>query len=415
MTEYFRNIKQDYFKIYMFTYIFLLPWNFFSGFFSNLTIILFIWWMFIAKKKGYFIKVKDIFINKPLVIFYLFIIYALLSLLWSDNIKVGIKELEYYKYYPIITLVFFSSFNKEDIKMAFYIITFTFGLYALFSLSIYFEIFTIVKDGVIKSDKSDPKGILPYVSVVFYMALNVFLTVYFFINEKSLKLRYAFIFIASISFLTIIVNNSRMGQLGFIGTILILMIYYRQYLFRYKKILITLFLTLALSICFLYINNKIDRYSKGVNELVYSYQNNKYIGSWGPRLFFYKAAFELIPKNLIFGAGIGDAVVEFMQYQEANKNIVPGRTYKDYHNEYLNLLSKFGIVGTLLFFVSIFFLLRELYIKNKYFLYIGLVFFSLFFFNCIGGGMLRANTFNNFFMLTFVLLSLTLKEEKDNL
>lgn len=415
MTEYFRNIKQDYFKIYMFTYIFLLPWNFFSGFFSNLTIILFIWWMFIAKKKGYFIKVKDIFINKPLVIFYLFIIYALLSLLWSDNIKVGIKELEYYKYYPIITLVFFSSFNKEDIKMAFYIITFTFGLYALFSLSIYFEIFTIVKDGVIKSDKSDPKGILPYVSVVFYMALNVFLTVYFFINEKSLKLRYAFIFIASISFLTIIVNNSRIGQLGFIGTILILMIYYRQYLFRYKKILITLFLTLALSICFLYINNKIDRYSKGVNELVYSYQNNKYIGSWGPRLFFYKAAFELIPKNLIFGAGIGDAVVEFMQYQEANKNIVPGRTYKDYHNEYLNLLSKFGIVGTLLFFVSIFFLLRELYIKNKYFLYIGLVFFSLFFFNCIGGGMLRANTFNNFFMLTFVLLSLTLKEEKDSL
>ncbi|WP_323594630.1 O-antigen ligase family protein [Aliarcobacter butzleri] len=414
MTEYFRNIKQDYFKIYMFAYIFLLPWNLFSGFFSNLTVILFIWWLFIVKKRGYFIKVKDIFTNKPLIIFYLFIIYTLLSLLWSDNIKVGIKELEYYKYYPIITLVFFSSFNKEDVKIAFYIITFSFGLYALFSLSIYFEFFTIIKNGAIKSDKSDPKGILPYVSVVFYMALNVFLTVYFFINEKSLKLKYAFIFIAIISFLTIIVNNSRMGQLSFIGTIFILMIYFRQYVFRYKKILIALFLTLALSIYFLYINNKIDRYSKGVNELVYSYQNNEYIGSWGPRLFFYKAAIELIPKNLIFGAGVGDAVVEFMKYQEANKDIVPGRTYKDYHNDYLNLLSKFGIIGTLLFFVSIFLLLRELYTKNKYFLYIGLVFFSLFFFNCIGGGILRATTFNNFFMLIFVLLSLMLKEKKNN-
>jgi hypothetical protein len=43
----------------MFVYIFFLPYNFFSGFFSNLTIFLFIWWLIIGKKKGYFLKVKE--------------------------------------------------------------------------------------------------------------------------------------------------------------------------------------------------------------------------------------------------------------------------------------------------------------------------------------------------------------------
>ena len=409
MIDYFRGIKQDYFKIYMFVYIFFLPYNFFSGFFSNLTIFLFIWWLFIGKKRGYFTRLKEISKSKPLVLFYIFIFYSILSLFWSDNIKIGIEELEYYKYYPMITIVFFSVFNKEDVKMAFYVITFSFALYALFSLSIYMEFFTVQLKNEI-SNKANPRGILPYVSVVFYMAFNVFLAVYFFINEKNLKLRYIFIFIAIISFFTIIINNSRMGQLSFVGTILILMIYYRQYFFKYKKIIITLFLMLIFSIYFLYINNKIDRYSKGINEIVYAYQHEEYIGSWGPRLFFYKAASELIPKNLIFGDGVGDAVIELMNYQESNKNIFKHRTLKDYHNTYLNILAKFGIIGLLLFMVSIVVLFNCLYKKDKYFLYIGIVFFSMFFLSSIAGGMFRAATINNFFMLVFVLLSITIKE-----
>lgn len=413
MIEYFRNIKQDYFKIYMFAYIFLLPWNLFSGFFSNLTVILFIWWLFIAKKRGYFIKVKDIFTNKPLVIFYLFIIYALLSLLWSDNIKVGIKELEYYKYYPIITLVFFSSFNKEDVKMAFYIITFSFGLYALFSLSIYFEFFTIIKNGAIKSDKSDPKGILPYAVVTFYMAINIFLTIYFFLKEKSLKIKYMFLSISFLSLVTILINNGRMGQISFIGTLFVVAIYYKKYFFEYKKALIFLILTLILSVSFLFNTNKIDRYLKGVDELSYAYQNDKYLGSWGPRLFFYKAGLELIPKNLIFGAGVGDAIIQFMEYQEANKDIVPGRTYKHYHNLNFEFLAKFGILGYLLFLFSMFLLLKMLYKREKYFFYIGLVFFSMFMISSFGDNITRMSNFSEFFILVFVLLSITLQNNEN--
>ena len=63
------NVK--FIKLYMYLYIFLLPFNFFSGFFSNLTFILFFWWLFLGKREGYFQKIKEIFKNKPLVLFFL--------------------------------------------------------------------------------------------------------------------------------------------------------------------------------------------------------------------------------------------------------------------------------------------------------------------------------------------------------
>ncbi|WP_162198468.1 O-antigen ligase family protein [Aliarcobacter butzleri] len=348
--------------------------------------------------------------NKPLLLFSIFILYAILSLLWSDNIKVGIKELEYYKYYPIITLVFFSSFNKEDVKMAFYIISLSFGVYALFSLSIYFELFTILKDGVIKSDKTNPRGILPYALVTFYMAINIFLSVYFFTKEKSLKIKYIFLIIAFISLITMLVNNGRMGQLSFIGTLFIIIIYYKRYFFQYKKILVSLILALIMSIYFLFSIDKVDRYLKGFNELTYSYENNKYNGSWGARLYFGKLALEIINKNLFFGIGVGDSLDEFRKYQMQTREMTDHIVVKQYHNQHFELLTKFGIVGYSLFLFGIFLLLKILYRKDKYFFYIGLAFFSMFFMAGLGDGILRMASFDNFFILVFVLLAITLQE-----
>lgn len=409
MIDYFRGIKQDYFKIYMFVYIFFLPYNFFSGFFSNLTIFLFIWWLIIGKKKGYFLKVKEIFTNLPLLILFLFILYACLSLLWSDNIKMGIKELEYYKYYPMIVMVFFTVFNKEDVKIAFYVITFSFALYALFSLSIYMEFFTVQLKNEI-SNKSNPRGILPYAVVTFYMAFNVLLSIYFAIKEQNNKLKYLFLFIAIVSFFTILVNNGRMGQLSFIGTIFILIIYYRKYIFMYKKIFISLILTFFISGYFLFTIGKIDRYLKGFSEFTYAYENNKYNGSWGARLYFGKIALEIINKNLLFGIGVGDSLDEFRKYQLQTREMTEHQVVKQYHNQHFELLTKFGIFGYLLFFLGIFLLLKILYKKDEYFFYIGLIFFSMFIIAGLGDGILRISNFNNFFILVFVLLSITIKE-----
>ena len=43
-------------------------------------------------------------------------------------------------------------------------------------------------------------------------------------------------------------------------------------------------------------------------------------------------------------------------------------------------------------------------------MYIGLIFFSMFLMASIGDGIMRMSYFDNFFILVFVLLSITIKE-----
>ena len=395
-------------KLYMYLYIFLLPFNFFSGFFSNLTFILFFWWLFVGKREGYFQKIKEIFKNKPLVLFLLFITYAILSLFWSSNLEAGMDELDYYKYYPIIVLVFFTVFKKEDIKIAFYVLIFSFAVYALFSLSLYMDLFTIkIKEYV--SSKNDPKGILPYAVVTFYMSISVFFSVYYFFKEENKKLKYIFLFTAIISFFTLIVNNGRMGQLSFICTLFILIIFYMKYLFKYKKITISFILIFTIGCFYLYNSSKLDRYFKGFQELKHSYENKEYVGSWGPRLFMWSAAKELIPQNLFFGAGVGDALDELNQYKKDSKKSISWITH--YHNNYFEYIAKFGILGYSIFLFSILVLLISLYKKNKYFFILGLIFYTMFFINGFGDSIIRMSNFDNFFILVFILFSISIQEK----
>ena len=348
--------------------------GFFSGLFGTLSILLFLWWF------------------------------------WSDNILLGLQELGFYKYYLIIILVFFSVFNKEDVKMSFYILVFSFGVYALFSLSIYVELFTIELKSEI-SNKSNPRGILKYAVVTFYMAISIFFAVYFFIKEENKKLKYIFLLIAIISFFALLVNNGRMGQLSFLATLFVLMVYYRKYLFIYKKILLSFILIIVLGGIYLYNSPKIDRYIYGVKELQYSYDKEVFTGSWGTRLFFWKAISEFIPKNLIFGAGVGDARAELIKYEEQNLEIFKHRIVKSYHNYHFELLAHFGILGYLLFAFSIFSLLKLLYKEEKHFFYIGLVFFSMLFFSSMGDSILYYKPLNNIYILIFVLLAIAVQEK----
>ena len=177
----------------------------------------------------------------------------------------------------------------------------------------------------------------------------------------------------------------------------------------YKKIFISLILTFFISGYFLFTTGKIDRYLKGFSEFTYAYENKEYVGSWGARLFMWNAATELIPKNILFGTGVGDAFVELEEYKNQNSEILNG-WITHYHNHYFEYIAKFGIFGYFIFLISIVFLLKILYKQEKDFFYIALVFYSMFFINGVGDSIIQMSNFDNFFILVFVLLSITIKE-----
>ena len=107
----------------------------------------------------------------------------------------GLNVLNDYKYYWILVPIFFTAFEKKDVKNAFYVLVFSFCLYALLSLSIFIGLFEI-KD----SNSSNPKGILAYALVTVYMALNTLLAFYFYIKEENRKIKYIILLISILSF-----------------------------------------------------------------------------------------------------------------------------------------------------------------------------------------------------------------------
>ncbi|RBQ29849.1 O-antigen ligase family protein [Aliarcobacter vitoriensis] len=406
MIVFFKDTKIEPIKLYIFIYILVFPLDLTNWMMSVLSIVLFIWWLIIGKQEKYFIKLKDLFSNIPLVLFILFIFYAYLSLLWSDDWSRGLRELKHYKYYWIMIPVLLTVLDKKDIKCSFYALIFSFGIYAVYSLCIFLGLFQI-RD----SDHLNPKGHIAYSVVTAYFALSTILGFYFYLKEDNKNIKYLLLFVSIISFFALIVNNGRVGQVSFICTIFILIIYYRQYLYQYKKLFISLSLVIFLGISFLYNTNKLDRYIKGFNELVYSYENKEFIGSWGPRLFMWYVAAENIPKNLIFGAGVGDYYQDIRNYVKENPNQLK-HPMIGYHNQHLDYLTKFGIFGYILFLSGIVILLRELYLNDKEIFPIALIFFSIVFINSMGNENLTGKPFNTTYALVFILLSIAIMKNK---
>lgn len=396
--------KTESFKIFLYLWIFILPWDFTKGIMGSFSIVMFIWWVLICKKRGYLIKLKEIIYNKPLILFILFILYCYLSLLWTDNLTFGISHLNFYKYYWLIIPILFSTLEKEDIKNILYILIFSFGLYALFSLSIFIGLFEIKG-----SNSSNPKGILAYAVVTVYMAISTLWAFYFYLNEENKKMKYFMLFISVISFIALFANNGRIGQISFFATIFILMIYHRQYLIEYKKTLILFIISILFGFSLLYSFGKLDRFIIGAKELIVL-ENTQFAGSWGHRAYMWYAAADGIPNHPFFGAGVGDTIDEFIEY--GNKNPSKATWLRSYHNQHLDYLTKYGIIGYLLFLSSIFLLLKLLYEQNKDFFIVGLIFFSIILIDSFGDIILLMKPFNNIYALVFVLLSIVIHKSK---
>lgn len=391
-----KNIEP--FKIFLYLWILILPWDFTKGIMGIFSIIMIIWWLIIGKRKGYYTKLKEIFYNKSLLLFYIFLLYAYISLLWSNNLEFGINHLNFYKYYWIVVPILFTVFEKEDVKNVLYILVISFGLYALFSLSIFVGLFEI-RD----SNSSNPKGILAYAVVTVYMAITTLWAFYFYLNEENKKMKYFMLFISIISFIALFANNGRIGQISFFATIFILMIYHRQYLIEYKKTLILFIISILFGFSLLYSFGKLDRFIIGAKELTIL-ENTQFAGSWGQRAYMWYAAADGISNHPFFGAGVGDTIDEFIEY--GNKNPSKATWLRSYHNQHLDYLTKYGIFGYLLFISSIFVLLNSLYKYDRYFFTIGLIFFSIVLVDSLGDIILLMKPFNNIYALVFTMLSI---------
>ncbi|EDZ63663.1 O-antigen polymerase [Sulfurimonas gotlandica GD1] len=396
------KIKEDYFISYIYLYIFLMPWNFSNGQMGVLSIILLIWWLIIGKKREYFSKLKIIFEFKPLLLIILFFAYSYLSLLWTDNFETAKTALKYYKYYWIMIPVLFTTLTKEQAKNGLYVFVLSIGGYALFSILIYLNVLHVFQNNI-----SNPRGILSYSIVTIYMAIGTLSSLLISYYSKSNALKTIFLIITFLSLIGLFINNGRSGQLSFFITIFFLFIIYRKNILNIK-ILITIIILISTSLYLLNSFNKIDKFKYGINELK-EVQNNNFSGSWGGRAYMWFAGIHIVKENPIFGTGAGDNIDEFINYTKTHPS--DSTWLRSFHNQHLDTLTRYGIIGYILLWSSVFLLLY--YLRDlELFFTIGIVFFSITFFSGIFDILLLMKPYNTIFMLIFLLLSIVVYKNK---
>ena len=400
------TIKQDYFISYIYLYVFLIPWNFFNGQVGTLSIILIIWWLFIGKQRDYFTQLKYLWKIKPVLLLLIFFAYSYLSLLWTNNIA-GAENtvLRFYKYYWIIIPVLFSSMKKQEAINALYIFILSLGGYAIFSVMIYLDLIHL-KD----TNHSNPKGILAYAIVTPYMAIGFLSSVLISIYEKNKKLKYLFFILSIVSFIALFINNGRAGQLAFFITFVVLAIIYRKIIFKNSKIIISGLLIVILSISALYTFGKLDRFAHSFNTLTHL-EKNHFAGSWGARAYMWYAAADILKDNYVIGVGAGDHIDKFIEYTKTHQS--KATWLRTYHNQHLDTLVRFGIIGYVLLWSSVLLLLYQL--KNEKIAYsLAIVFFSITYFDGIGDIILLMKPYNDIFVICFMLFSVILKQNMHN-
>ena len=139
-----RYIKnEDKYILFIYVFLFLLPWNFFKWQVSAFSIILLLWWVF--RYKNIFLeRINQIFKFYPILILLTYLLYTYISIFWSDSFIDGLDHVnQFHKYYFIFILVLFTTLNSQQAFNGIKIIIISFSLYSLFSICIYLGLFSI--------------------------------------------------------------------------------------------------------------------------------------------------------------------------------------------------------------------------------------------------------------------------------
>ncbi|UWY29266.1 O-antigen ligase family protein [Flavobacterium sp. TR2] len=185
-------------------------------------------------------------------------------------------------------------------------------------------------------------------------------------DEKS-KFKAITIIIFMLSFFFVLFVNTRMALVNvFIGVLIVLFYAVKQDNFRKIALKGLPLLVLLIAVLFLFVQK--DPYMKEkYSSVSFAYMDKvgkldeidhpevKVFNSLVTRVSIWKSAWELSLKNLPFGVGASDGKNELNRYYAATNQKFLAKYEFPTHNQFLDFLLKFGILGPLvvLFYISI--------------------------------------------------------------
>lgn len=399
-----RNV--DWYLSYIYFYIFMVPWYFYKIQMPSLSFILLVWTV-IKYKKEILINIKDTIKFIPLSLLILFILYTYISSLWSNPISEGFFHVHtFQKYYLLLIPVILISLSRKNAITSIKVITVSFGFYAIYSIFIYLNIILIEGSSI-----SNPRGHLRYLIVSQYMVIAIFLASIFTYYAQIRKEKILFFSISLLSLFALFINNSRTAQISFFMILLIFLIIFLLKRVLSLKLLLVFTVVTMFSINLLYDNNKLNRFKHAYNETIEVFEDVKYNGSTGLRLYFNKVGFEILKENFFFGSGPKDNRIILQEIQKKDQNY-NSRILNHFHSEHMDTLTAYGIIGYSLLFLSIVLLIYSLRKQDIYF-YMSLAVFLTLFFNSFANKTLSVKPLNYVYFLFFLFFTIiALKDRK---
>ena len=366
ITNFFKN-KGLIFSLYLLFIIPLFPTNIKSIIIAFFSLILI---LDILKKRRVDFRPGFFFANASL---YLFII---ISLAYTDNLSYGFKKIETMSSLFIFPLVF-SLFPEDAIKKAnknrnrylfVYIVTITVlnTLFFVYHLGHYKE--TIFKHymTVIRIAQGDYSIHPIYMSM--HISVSLLFSVFLLYKEKSQKRILLILFLDMVLLFFLFLLLKKGPVLGLLLGILTFV------LLKNKKQIWYLFFSIIF-VCFLLVLTSSKIRQKFIELIKIETVNEKDVETTSSNIRYslYKYGLETFKESFLFGHGIGDYRDKLIESYKDNP-VLFNEKYNT-HNQYLSFLISLGIIGFLIFLVSIGINLKQAYKKGNHILMVILIFY----------------------------------------
>ncbi len=393
-------------------FVFLAPIKPYLG--KKVLLLTFFLWLLSVNYKDLRTQFKN---SKTLQYIFIFFIYILLSLLWSENMYEGLKWIEkntIYFFLPILIIVSLKD-NKLVQKI---IITFIFSMMIneIISYGIFFNFIDSVFGFKVSGTPSNPLPFqvshIPY-SVYISFAILISLYKVFFLKKSNIYFNIITILFIITMTINLFLSSGRTGQFTILMSIVSLLIIYQRK--NIKRILLSILAILIIfSIAYNFGTTFHNRVQNGINDLEkITYQNN-FNSSFGVRI----GSFILFPKlieetNILIGTGIGDiqdvVLKNAKEYFGTNSVFAVQRGLL--HNTFLELFLTYGIIGFFLVLI-IFYNLFKINLIEKEYIYLRYILTFSIIFSGISANMF---TFKEFMFLYSIFIAVIIKIELDSI
>lgn len=357
---------KNYINYIFVLYAFLIPLS--RAGISILTASLVILWFFTDDFKA---KVSFLKTNKVLKYLLAFLLFSILSLLWSNDISNGINYLRKYWYFlPILVIA--STATKKYLEYA--ISAFLAGMFIseILSYGIFFELWTL-KHG----SPTFPSPFMSHIHYSVYLAFTSLLLLNRLFYQTNFKWRVLyFLYFLSVT-ANLFLNAGRTGQVAFgvsLFLVLFLNVKNRFLAFISSSIFISaiLFASYQISPVFQ------ARVDIGVQDIQKVIDEENYCSSLGLRLGVWINGGEIFLDNPILGVGISNNMSELIQNIDTrHPNMQCVKQMPSYHNFFVQTIVKLGLIGIFLY-IMIYISLFKLKLQDKQYYNLMVIFLGVY-------------------------------------